>query len=131
MENAEPTKRNAQEQNEMEKHSKSRNRDTYTPQNKPTKLHFRTKVQKEDGCFKKLASQYKFYLSFENSICDEYVTEKLTRAFASNVVPIVFGGANYSQITPPNSVINVDNFETIESLANYLTELDHNEVKQK
>lgn len=44
-----------------------------------------------------LPSKYYFYLSFENSIAEDYVTEKLYRAIMNTAVPIVFGGANYSR----------------------------------
>ncbi len=39
----------------------------------------------------KLLSQYKFYLSFENSICRHYYTEKLFRCFEAGVIPILLG----------------------------------------
>lgn len=56
-----------------------------------------------DECFKEIEEQYQFYLSFENSLCRDYATEKLYRALASNLVPVVMGGANYSRIVPPRS----------------------------
>jgi hypothetical protein len=31
--------------------------------------------------------------SFENSVCDDYVTEKLFKILPFDVVPIVYGGA--------------------------------------
>ena len=89
----------------------------------------RENMDKEERCFEQLASQYKFYISFENSLCDEYVTEKLTRALESNLVPIVMGGVDYKRIAPPNSFINVDDFPTVKALADYLRYLDRNEVK--
>ena len=56
-----------------------------------------------DECFKEIQEQYQFYLSFENSLCKDYATEKLYRALASNLVPVVMVGANYSKIVPPRS----------------------------
>jgi len=54
---------------------------------------------------------YKFYLAFENSICPDYVTEKLFNTLLFTTVPIVYGGADYEAIgAPPNSYIDVRNF---------------------
>ncbi|XP_039307568.1 alpha-(1,3)-fucosyltransferase C isoform X2 [Solenopsis invicta] len=65
-------------------------------------------------------ADYFFYLSFENSFCDDYVTEKLMNPLRYNVVPVVYGGANYSQIAPPNSYVNALDFESPKELAAYL-----------
>lgn len=72
-------------------------------------------------CYDKLASQYYFYLAFENSICKDYVTEKLHFAFQRPVVPIVLGGADeyYYKIAPPHSLINALDYQPRE-LAAYL-----------
>ncbi|XP_055342598.1 alpha-(1,3)-fucosyltransferase C-like [Paramacrobiotus metropolitanus] len=69
---------------------------------------------------------YKFYLAFENSICKDYVTEKIHRAFNYGAVPVVYGGANYSAIFPKNSFINVLDFANPKAVADYLTFLDKN-----
>lgn len=43
-----------------------------------------------DECWKQLQRDYKFYLSFENSNCKDYITEKLfENALGNNIVPIV------------------------------------------
>ncbi|KAL6427436.1 hypothetical protein ACFW04_008756 [Cataglyphis niger] len=63
---------------------------------------------------------YFFYLSFENSFCDDYVTEKLMNPLRYNVVPVVYGGANYSQFAPPNSYVNALDFDSPKELAAYL-----------
>ncbi|XP_047488692.1 alpha-(1,3)-fucosyltransferase C-like [Penaeus chinensis] len=55
-----------------------------------------------------LAPNYSFYLSFENSICNDYVTEKVWNALQYGLVPVVLGGANYSSILPPNSYIDAN-----------------------
>ena len=67
-----------------------------------------------------------FRMSFENSFCPDYVTEKLFRAFETGTVPVVFGGANYSNFAPSHSYINARNFETPQLLADYLLKLSQN-----
>ena len=57
-----------------------------------------------------LNRKYKFYLSFENSICEDYVTEKVWKILQLHVVPIVLGGADYKDILPPHSYIDVRDF---------------------
>ncbi|KAJ8728284.1 hypothetical protein PYW08_016669 [Mythimna loreyi] len=54
----------------------------------------------EDDCDKLIKSDYYFYLSFENSFSEDYVTEKLLRALNNNAVPIVYGGADYNRFMP-------------------------------
>ena len=57
-----------------------------------------------------LEQDYKFYLSFENSICVDYVTEKFYNALLFNTVPVVYGGADYSRLAPNMSYINIRNY---------------------
>ena len=80
-------------------------------------------TQGRDECFVEIASSYQFYLSFENSLCKDYTTEKLFRALASDLVPVVMGGANYSKIVPPKSIINVQDFPSPEVLGKELMRL--------
>lgn len=51
----------------------------------------------EDDCDKLIKSDYYFYLSFENSFSEDYVTEKLLRALNNDAVPVVYGGADYTR----------------------------------
>lgn len=48
-------------------------------------------------CLSLVKSNYYFYLAFENSNCEDYVTEKLMTALGQYAVPVVLGGANYSR----------------------------------
>lgn len=73
-------------------------------------------------------NNYKFYLAAENSLCPDYVTEKFYRALMNNVVPLVYGGADYSQYAPPNSYVNVADFATPKELGEYLTLLHNNDA---
>ncbi|XP_069360294.1 alpha-(1,3)-fucosyltransferase C-like [Maniola hyperantus] len=62
--------------------------------------------ENEDSCFKKIENDYYFYLSFENSFAEDYVTEKLLSALNNYAVPIVYGSANYSRFLPPGSYLD-------------------------
>ena len=76
----------------------------------------------EPNCFS-LISKYKFYLSFENSLCKDYITEKTyINAFANEIVPVIISGANLSNPTviPPNSFVNALDFKRAIDLAEYL-----------
>lgn len=79
-----------------------------------------------EDCFDMIERKYKFYLSFENSHCRDYTTEKLYKILQRNLVPIVYGGGDYKAITPPNSVINVEDFDNIEELAYFINYLNDN-----
>ena len=78
----------------------------------------------DDSC-RRIMSKYKFYLAFENSLCGEYITEKLWRSFEWGLVPVVFGGLDtYKSILPPKSYIDVADFSSPDLLAKYLKKLD-------
>ncbi|ELT91974.1 hypothetical protein CAPTEDRAFT_65511, partial [Capitella teleta] len=80
-----------------------------------------------DSCIAKTINEYKFYLSFENSLCEEYYTEKLVRTLWSNVIPIVMGLNDYSTILPPGSFIDVRNFSSPQRLAEFLREVSEDD----
>ena len=83
-----------------------------------------------DNCSLAVATEYKFYLAFENSFCDDYVTEKFFRRLQgyeeSTPLVIVMGGANYSRIAPPHSYVNALDYDSPQALADYLHALDQN-----
>jgi alpha-1,3-fucosyltransferase len=68
---------------------------------------------------------YLFYLSFENSICHEYVTEKVFKVFLQEtaIIPVVRGGSDYARVLPANTFIDADWFQTPKELALFLTAL--------
>lgn len=85
--------------------------------------HGGRKCQNLTSCDQMLSRYYRFYLSFENSLCPDYITEKLYRALAHDTVPVVFGGADYSVYLPPGSYINAMDFDNPLQLANHLQKL--------
>uniref|UniRef100_K7FB51 Fucosyltransferase n=1 Tax=Pelodiscus sinensis TaxID=13735 RepID=K7FB51_PELSI len=70
-------------------------------------------------------SQYKFYLTFENSLHEDYITEKLWyNALGSGTVP-----KNYECFLPPDAFIHISDFPSAQGLAQYLQELDKDPVR--
>ncbi|CAG0906686.1 unnamed protein product, partial [Cyprideis torosa] len=57
-------------------------------------------------CQKKMSEKYWFYLAFENSVCEEYVTEKLGRALDTHSIPISMANQTGVQL-PPHSYLKV------------------------
>lgn len=86
---------------------------------------------KNQACYEMLSKHYKFYLSFENSLCIDYVTEKLFNILNYDVIPIVYGGANYAHMLPANSYIDVRNFTSAEQLVDYLNYVGNDETVYK
>ncbi|KAB0797649.1 hypothetical protein PPYR_08642 [Photinus pyralis] len=89
----------------------------------------RLRCRDEGECFKML-NDYKFYLSFENSNCRDYITEKLFRnALENNVVPIVLGARkeDYIRSAPKDSFIYAHDFNNPKDLARFLKKLDEDD----
>ncbi|KAF2883432.1 hypothetical protein ILUMI_22742 [Ignelater luminosus] len=76
----------------------------------------------------KVLSRYKFYLAFENSNCNEYITEKVWwNSFQKNAIPIVMGTTQdiLDQILPPHSYIHINDFVNPKDLADYIIHLNN------
>eukprot|EP00794_Sanderia_malayensis_P000126 gene126-737_t len=72
---------------------------------------------------------YKFYLSFENCFCEDYITEKYwDKGLRYGLIPIVMGGIDSKSNVIPQSYINVDDYSSIQGLAKYLKHLDSNDT---
>ncbi|XP_037076313.1 glycoprotein 3-alpha-L-fucosyltransferase A-like [Pollicipes pollicipes] len=72
----------------------------------------------------KLLGDYKFYLAFENSRCDGYITEKVFwHGLGKGAVPVVWGARkrDYEKVLPPGSFIFLEDFASVGELAKYLT----------
>ena len=81
----------------------------------------------ETECYTRLELDYKFYLSFENSVCEDYVTEKFFNILQYNVIPVTYSGANFSAIAPPHSYINTLDFASVSKLSSYLLKVDQDD----
>ncbi|XP_068629932.1 alpha-(1,3)-fucosyltransferase C-like [Battus philenor] len=76
-------------------------------------------------CLQILERDYYFYLAFENSISEDFVTDIVLHALNHNTVPIVFGGANYSCFLPEGAYLNAAEYGP-EGLARRMFEIMRN-----
>ena len=73
--------------------------------------------------------RYRFYLSFENCLCKDYITEKFyNNALIPQLVPVVINKANLSNahVAPPGSYIDASDFKSAKELADYMTTVSSN-----
>ncbi|CAG2237671.1 FUT-1 [Mytilus edulis] len=83
----------------------------------------------DDSCFNDLSKVYKFYLAFENSLCEDYVTEKAYRFYQDGIdlIPVYRGAPNIRNILPEGTFISSLDFSSPKELALYLKHVGSNE----
>ncbi|OWF53024.1 Alpha-(1,3)-fucosyltransferase C [Mizuhopecten yessoensis] len=83
------------------------------------------------NCLNQLQSHYKFYLAFENRLCADYLTEKVSKLLQDGIdgIPVVRGtGDLYKMHLPPGSYINVHDY-TIKGLAQKMQYISQNRTE--
>ncbi|XP_018579389.1 alpha-(1,3)-fucosyltransferase 10 isoform X2 [Anoplophora glabripennis] len=74
-------------------------------------------------------SKYKFIIAFENSVCDDYITEKLWRPLIVGSVPIYLGSPTIEDWLPNNnSAILIKNYNSLEEVANLIKKINANDT---
>ena len=96
--------------------------------NKQLPDHLQGSEQFESEQFYQLLAQYKFIISAENAVCDDYVTEKLWRPLVLGSVPIYLGAANVRSLLPNNnSAILISDFDSPEDVAEYVIKINNDD----
>lgn len=98
--------------------------------NRDLPAEFVNPLTMDDNGFHQIIARYKFAVTFENAICNDYMTEKLWRPLSLGSVPIYRGSPSVQDWMPNNhTLILADDFPSIEALADYLKYLDGNDDK--
>ena len=82
----------------------------------------------DSHCEARVHSQYHFYLSWENSLCTDYITEKFWKVLETEgyYIPVAVGGLTldeYTSVSPPDSFLHLYNFSSVAQLGNYMNRL--------
>ncbi len=79
-----------------------------------------------EECLQELEKQYKFIIAFERNACQDFV-HRVFEPLRTMMIPIVYGSANYTELVPPKSVIDVTRFRSPKDLATRLKHLAKHE----
>ncbi|ELU06666.1 hypothetical protein CAPTEDRAFT_74799, partial [Capitella teleta] len=80
------------------------------------------------SCLEELInSTYKFILIFEKALCHEYLSADLSSILSANVIPVVLGLYDYSNMLLEGSFVEARRFESPQMLAQYLEYIDQND----
>ncbi|XP_059138462.1 glycoprotein 3-alpha-L-fucosyltransferase A-like [Physella acuta] len=83
------------------------------------------------ACEEMLTTTYRFYLSFENSFCKDYLTEKFYRNFMKrhHVIPVARGGFDYGKHLPQGGFVDASKFPNAAELAKFLIQLGNDHAR--
>jgi hypothetical protein len=81
-----------------------------------------------DSCHDLISRDYKFYLSFENSLCRDYTTEKFYFIYSDDrpIIPVVMGSFTIENYSRGAVYLDVNKFRTPQHLMRYLEALGNN-----
>ncbi|KAF8357739.1 hypothetical protein PRIPAC_92734, partial [Pristionchus pacificus] len=74
-----------------------------------------------------LRQSHFFYFAFENSVCKDYITEKLFDRLQKNIVPVVLRRRILEGVIPSSAFIAADDFASPKHLAEYLIRVSNDE----
>ena len=74
-----------------------------------------------------LKNPYKFSIASENAVYNGYTSEKVYTSLEAHTVPIYFGNPDIIEDVNPDAIINVNDFDSLDSLVAYVKEVDMND----
>jgi alpha-1,3-fucosyltransferase len=86
-----------------------------------------TLCPKGELCYSEIFKYY-FLIIIENTVCNDYITEKYWNNFGLPLIPIVMRKRIYEMRIPPKSYIAMDEFKSPKEMGEYLTMLTKNQT---
>lgn len=75
-----------------------------------------------------IMTRYRFALALENSIAEDYVTEKVFDALSVGAVPVYLGAPNVDRFLPgDNCIVDASRFSSVSELAEFLAQMSDDE----
>ncbi|KAL4241015.1 hypothetical protein ACF0H5_001794 [Mactra antiquata] len=81
---------------------------------------------KKENCSEQIDITYKFVLAFENSLCADYITEKVFTWYNFDIITVARGAYNYTRHLPKGTYIDANDFATPEELGEFLNYVGSN-----
>ncbi|KAL4221919.1 hypothetical protein ACF0H5_017971 [Mactra antiquata] len=78
------------------------------------------------NCTEHIDHTYKFVFAFENSLCVDYITEKVFNRYNLDMITVVQGAHNYSRYLPKGTYIDANDFATPQELGEFLNYVGSN-----
>ncbi|CAB3225190.1 unnamed protein product [Arctia plantaginis] len=69
------------------------------------------------GCLELISRRYYFYLVFESSVTEDYLTEEVLMAYDNDAVPIIIGGGDCTKFLPDGSYISYQGLNEVQLAA--------------
>lgn len=79
-------------------------------------------------CREHIANSYKFFFVLENSLCKDYITEKVFKTLKFDIVPVILSKFDLDFWIPKSAYINALDFNSQKDLADFLLKLDKDPV---
>eukprot|EP00164_Ancoracysta_twista_P011455 GFYU01017648.1.p1 GENE.GFYU01017648.1~~GFYU01017648.1.p1 ORF type:complete len:539 (-),score=128.43 GFYU01017648.1:74-1690(-) len=74
-----------------------------------------------DDTFESIVRHAKFFVAFENTLQDDYMSEKIWQAIHLGAIPIYYGASNAAQYIPKDSFVDVRAFDNMQEVAKTVT----------
>ena len=92
-----------------------------------TGYHLDTGVIYRSQLNQELFRDYKFVICFENSVAEDYITEKLPNVMLGNSIGIYYGAPNVGEYFNPKSFINYGDYNDYKAVIKRVIELDRDD----